>query len=101
MRGGSSRATIAAMDTQQRRRCALQAAVGRDEVCSEQGCPFWEPGGAVLGGRCAFEQLGLPADPGLAAWLLELRGRLASAKSSDDEEAVRDLFRHLVNESAE
>jgi len=23
------------------------------------GCPFWEPGGAVLSGRCAFERLDL------------------------------------------
>lgn len=87
--------------TETSRLCSLEAAVGRTEACPEDDCPFWEPGGAVLGGRCAFEQLGLSADSELAAWLLEIRARLASASSPDDERAERSLFRHLLNESSE
>jgi len=90
------------MATQQRTRlCSLDAAVGKAEACPEEGCPFWEPGGAVLGGRCAFEQLGLSADAGLAAWLLEIRARLESASSAEDEQAARRVFRHLLNDSSE
>ncbi len=90
------------MATQQRTRlCSLDAAVGKAEACPEEACPFWEPGGAVLGGRCAFEQLGLSADAGLAAWLLEIHARLESASSAEDEQAARRVFRHLLNDSSE
>lgn len=87
--------------TETRRLCSLEAAVGNAEACPEDACPFWEPGGAVLNGRCAFEQLGMSADSELAAWLLEIRVRLASANSVEDERAERSLFRHLLNESSE
>jgi hypothetical protein len=83
------------------RLCSLETAVGNAEACSEDACPFWEPGGAVLGGRCAFEQLDVTADTELASWLLEIRGRLDSAGSSEEEDAVRHQFRHLLNESSE
>ena len=90
------------MATQQRTRlCSLDAAVGKAEACTEEACPFWEPGGAALGSRCAFEQLDVAADAALAAWLLEIRGRLASAGSAADEDAARSLFRHLFNDSSE
>jgi hypothetical protein len=83
------------------RLCALEAAVGTARACPEDGCPFWEPGGAALGGRCPFEGLAVAADPGLAEWLLEIRERLARANSSEDETATRSLFRHLLNDSSE
>ena len=83
------------------RLCTLEATVGRTEACPEDACPFWEPGGAALDGRCAFEQLGITADEALASWLLEIRGQLDLARSSDEEDAVRHQFRHLLNESAE
>lgn len=83
------------------RLCSLEAVVGKAEACPEEGCPFWEPGGAVLEGRCAFEQLGLLADSELATWLLEIRERLATASSNEDEQTSRNLFRHLLNESDE
>ena len=83
------------------RLCTLEATVGRSEACPEDGCPFWEPGGAALGGRCAFEELGITADEAPATWLLEIRGRLESAQSSADQDAVRHQFRHLLNDSAE
>jgi hypothetical protein len=90
------------MTTQQTPRlCSLEAAVGRTGKCPEDSCPFWEPGGAALGGRCAFEQLGIDADAGLAAWLLEIRGRLESVSSAEEERAVRSAFHHLLNDSSE
>jgi hypothetical protein len=81
--------------------CSLEAAVGKLEACPEGECPFWEPGGAVLGGRCAFEELDITADVALATWLLEIRGRLASSESTAAADAARSLFRHLLNGSEE
>ena len=83
------------------RLCSLEATVGRLEACSEGECPFWEPGGAALGGRCAFEELDIRADVPLATWLLELRERLASSESTVAADAARRLFYHLLNGSAE
>jgi DNA-binding SARP family transcriptional activator len=83
------------------RHCTLEAAVGKIEACPENACPFWEPGGAALGGRCAFEQLDVATDASLAAWLLEIRERLASAESTAATAAAHSLFSHLLNESAE
>lgn len=87
--------------TQMTRQCSLEAAVGKTAACSEGACPFWEPGGAALGGRCAFEQLDITDDAALASWLLEIRERLASAESTVAADAARRLFSHLLNESAE
>ena len=81
--------------------CSLEATVGKLEACPEDACPFWEPGGAALDGRCAFEELAVAADPALADWLLEIRERLASAESTVAADAARSLFSHLLNESAE
>jgi len=83
------------------RLCSLEEAVGRCEACPEGACPFWEPGGAALDGRCAFEQLDVAADEDLAAWLLELRERLATAESTAAADEVHTLFSHLLNESLE
>ena len=83
------------------RLCRLEATVGRHEACAGGACPFWESGGAALGGRCAFEELDISADAPLAAWLLELRGRLAKAESTAAADAVHSLFSHLLNESVE
>jgi len=83
------------------RLCTLEAAVCRHEVCPEGACPFWEPGGAALDGRCAFEELDVTADAALAGWLLEIRERLASAESTVAADAAHSLFCHLLNESVE
>lgn len=90
------------MATQEKTRlCTLEAVVGKSEACPEDACPFWEPGGAALGGRCAWEQLGVEADSELATWLLEIRGRLEAASSVEEERALRNAFHHLLNESDE
>ncbi len=83
------------------RLCSLEMAVGKLEACPEGACPFWEPGGAALGGRCAFEQLDLAADARLATWMLEIRERLASAESTAAADEAHTLFCHLLNESSE
>jgi hypothetical protein len=84
------------METQETRLCTLATTVGRSEACPEEACPFWEPGGAVLGGRCAFEELGISADARLAAWLLEIRGRLEATSTVEEDRAVRAAFHHLI-----
>lgn len=81
--------------------CSLEAAVGKREACPEGECPYWEPGGAVLGGRCAFERLDIEADAALANWLLEIRERLGAAESTVAADAARSLFAHLLNGSEE
>lgn len=83
------------------RLCSLEAVVGRAEACPEDACPFWEPGGAALDGRCAFEQLDITTDAALATWLLDIRGRLSSAISAEEVEAARSAFHHLLNGSPE
>jgi hypothetical protein len=83
------------------RLCSLEGVAGKVAACPEGACPFWEPGGAVLDGRCAFEELDVTADPALATWLLEIRERLASAESTAAADEARSLFCHLLNASAE
>ena len=83
------------------RRCTLKAVVGKEEACPEERCPFWEPGGAALGGRCAVEDLGLSADARLATWLLEIRDKLAAASSDDEARAMRGVFHQLLSDWAE
>jgi hypothetical protein len=87
--------------TESTRLCTLEGAVGKTVACPEDACPFWEPGGAALGARCAFEDLGITADPGLAAWLLEIRGRLEAASTAEETRSIRSAFHHLLNESDE
>jgi len=87
--------------TESTRLCALEGAVGKTKACPEDACPFWEPGGAALGGRCAFEELGITADAPLAAWLLEIRARLEAASSVEETRSIRSAFHHLLNESDE
>ncbi len=79
------------------RLCSLEAAVGRDETCPQDACPFWDAGGM----HCAFEQLDVAADATLATWLLEIRARLAAGESTAAADEAHTLFSHLLNESAE
>jgi hypothetical protein len=81
--------------------CSLEATVGKAGACPEERCPFWEPGGAALGGRCAVEEFGIVADAPLAEWLLEIREQLAAASTEDEQRAMRGVFHQLLNDSAE
>ena len=89
------------MIDQAKRLCTLEEAVGKTELCPEGACPFWEPGGPALVGRCAFEELDVAAEASLATWLLEIRERLATAESTVAKDEAHSLFSHLLNESAE
>lgn len=60
--------------------CRLEQAVGVDAVCPEGACPFWEPGGAVLDGRCFVEGIDFSRDREVASWLLGLRRRLENSR---------------------
>jgi hypothetical protein len=78
--------------------CTLQfVAQGNVEVCPEERCAFWEPGGAVVNGSCLIERLGVDVrDRELAAYLLETRERLERAKDlAEAEEAHREFSRRL------
>jgi hypothetical protein len=81
--------------------CSLEVAVGKNGICPQEACPFWEPGGAALSGRCAVEELkGLTNAP-VATWLLEIREKLLAASSEEDERAMRTVFHQLLNSSPE
>ena len=84
------------MQTVEKKFCKLQSAVGRVEECSEGACPFWEPGGAVLPGRCAVERLDLVGRPDVVRWLLRIRKRLEHAATTDEQEESRRLFYRLL-----
>ena len=75
--------------------CRLNEALGVAEECPEEVCPFWEPGGAVLPGRCAFEGLDLAGRRDLAGFLLRIRAGLHTADSSEERDARRLFFRRL------
>jgi hypothetical protein len=83
------------------RLCSLESAVGRTEACPEGACPFWEPGGAVLDGRCPLERIDLAAQSSLAGFLLQIREGLASASSAEAARLERSRLRRLLNDSAE
>ncbi len=67
------------------RLCRLEQAVGREAACPGAHCPFWEPGGAVLEGRCIFEGVDFGRDPDLAQWLLGIRERVEASPPRLDE----------------
>ena len=75
------------------KRCRIEQVLGRDGVCPEELCPFWERGGVAGFGACAFEKVDFANNRPLAEWLLHVR------RTIDMEEAdARRLFHHLLNE---
>jgi hypothetical protein len=64
--------------------CTLRLAAEKErELCPRDLCAFWEPGGAVLAGRCMIDRLGIDIrGRDLAAYLLELRERLEEMKGA-------------------
>ena len=79
--------------------CRLDLIAGHAERCPGPPCPFWEPGGAALEGRCVLERVGpeLEYRPELAEVLLELRRRLESARTEADASEARRAFAHALN----
>ena len=80
--------------------CKLKLVVGEVERCPGARCAFWEPGGAVLAGRCAFEQADLSGRTDFAVWLLDLRQQLESGTPGAEREA-RSALNRLLNEADE
>lgn len=81
--------------------CPLDAAAGRERVCAEGACSFWEPGGSALDGRCAFERLDLAGRPSLVSELLRLRDVLDGAAHDTRDAGAWHEFHRLLNESGE
>jgi hypothetical protein len=81
--------------------CKLELAVGRRRPCPEDRCPFWEPGGAVLEGRCAFEQVSVEGNRELAELLLRVRRTLSSARSIEEREQARLDLGRILDETRE
>jgi hypothetical protein len=79
------------------RLCRIAAVVGLPEACGEWRCPFWEPGGAALDGRCAVERLSLDGRPEVAAWLLGVRERLECAGTAAESERARSELYALLD----
>ena len=79
--------------------CALEHAVGRAAPCPGSLCAFWEPGGAVLAGRCAFERLDMSGRTELAHELLRVRDLLETPAREAAEREARHLFHRLLNRS--
>jgi hypothetical protein len=77
--------------------CRLAAAALRDETCTET-CPFWEPGGAVLDGRCAFETVDFAGRGPLVIELLDFRERLLELGVDAHVDELRSVFHRLLNE---
>jgi hypothetical protein len=81
--------------------CRLDACAGRERLCPEAGCPFWEPGGAALAGRCVFEGLDFAGRSALVAELVRIRQILKGGEPGDEELRARHAFQQLLNESVE
>lgn len=77
--------------------CRLAASAKRNEACRAT-CPFWEPGGAVLDGRCAFEHVDLQGRGALVVELLELRQRLLEPGVETNDGELRHVFHRVLNE---
>jgi hypothetical protein len=81
--------------------CMLRlAADGTTEPCPAERCAFWEPGGAVVEGRCLIERLGVDVRrPELAAYLLETRECFEQARDlSEAERAHAEFARRIGRE---
>ena len=80
------------------RLCRLQRSVGVVEDCTEHGCRFWEPGGAALDGRCAFETIDIERHPQLTARLRELRTQLESVPAAQHEHEAHAMLLRLLHQ---
>jgi hypothetical protein len=58
---------------------------------------FWEPGGAVLAGRCAFDAVDLSRRPELVHELLELRDSFFASSPASRPADLRHLLHRALN----
>jgi hypothetical protein len=83
------------------RPCALRYAASLVGACPQNSCPFWEPGGSILDGRCVFEELDVTDNGALATWLPEFRGQLGRARTPEQRDEIRRLFHRLLTEQGQ
>lgn len=83
--------------TQELRTCPL----GDGERCTRSDCLYWEPGGATVWGRCAFENVDLRRQPDLVAALRRIRDQTEDDRSAEDEAQLRHLFHRLLSQGRE
>jgi hypothetical protein len=77
--------------------CALSVVLGQAEECAGPACPFWDEGGAVVEADCALPHLGIDvSDPGLASYLLQVRGSLERARDAEAATAAYAQLAELV-----
>lgn len=96
MPGHAPGANLCVVETTTPQYCKLEKVAGRKVACPEDACAFWEPGGAVLEGRCVLTEIDFRSEPGLAEWLLEFRDALAAAPHASH--AAGYEFRHARSE---
>jgi hypothetical protein len=86
------------MNQSEPKRCTLRlAAVSEVELCPQERCAVWEPGGAVLEGNCLIERLAVDLqDQELAGYLLEARERLERARDMAEAEQAHREFAHRL-----
>jgi hypothetical protein len=77
--------------------CTLSRALGSVEECPRAWCAFWDQGGAIIEPHCSIERLGLDlSNLDLAAYILELRQALDTARSEEEAETARRQLVQLV-----
>ncbi len=77
--------------------CRLERSLGREEICPEEGCPFWSSGVEERQGHCAFDGADLNGRGDLARWLLDLRSGL-EGQGDNERDAIRSSFYRRLNE---
>ncbi len=95
----NDRVVMHASPTAEFRVCRLQYVASLVGACPEDRCPFWEPGGAVLDGRCALEQLSTRDSRTLGTWFPQIRAQLQRAQTDQQRNEVRRLFYRLLSQS--
>jgi hypothetical protein len=74
-----------------------QSLFGHNEICPEEGCPFWSSGVAERQGHCALDGIDLEGRDEFATWLLELRRELGEP-GHGEHNALRTQFYRRLNE---
>jgi hypothetical protein len=77
--------------------CRLERSLGHEEICPEEGCPFWSSGVVERQGHCAFDGADLNGRHDLARWLLDLRTEL-EGQGEAERDAIRSSFYRRLNE---
>jgi hypothetical protein len=77
--------------------CRLEQSLGHEQVCPEEGCPFWTSGVEERQGHCVFDRIDLNGRVDLSRWLLDLRSEL-EGREAEERDAIRSRFYRRLNE---